>query len=419
MAPPAGGSASVIESPMGFAGFVADFMSSLMSASGEEVDRDIRDGLERLAHEAGVERGSFARFSDGAESLTVTHSFGTPAIPTPREGDLRWYLDQLRRGQCPVLTRLPGDLPAQASGERQAFRALGIRSHVAVPICRAGRPWGVIGLASSRQPHPWTADDMHRIRVAGEIIVTVVLRQEMEETTRHLRDELTHVARVAALGDLTVAITHELNQPLTAIRANAQATKRLLAHGVRRDELEEVLDDIAHDSKRAADLIVRLANLFKRRELEKLPVDVNQVVRDFQVIADTETRRAGARLVLRLLPGLPQIMADAVQLQQVLLNLVRNAAEAMAGIAPAAREVQITTVATSPREVTVSVEDSGPTIADTVFERLFSPFYTTKADGLGMGLAISRSIVEAHAGRLWAERRSAGGLLMRFTLPAA
>lgn len=111
-------------------------------------------------------------------------------------------------------------------------------------------------------------------------------------------------------------------------------------------------------------------------------------------------------------------MGDAAQLQQVLLNLVRNSAEAMAHIPPSAREVAIATLATAPGEITVSVEDAGPAIDNTVFERLFSPFYTTKPDGLGMGLAISRSIVEAHGGRLWAERRSAGGLLMRFTVPA-
>jgi signal transduction histidine kinase len=411
--------ARVIESSRGFERFVAEFMSSLMNASADALDREIREGLGRLVHQARAERGSFARFREDAGGwLTVTHSCGAPAIPTPFRADLEWYLDQLRQGQCPTLSRLPGDLPAEATVEREAFRTMGIRSHVAVPIFRGGRMWGVIALASSQHPRPWTADDLQRMRVAGEIIASVMLRQELEETARHLRDELTHVARVAALGDLTVAITHELNQPLTAIRTNAQATKKLLARGESMDELDDVLGDIVDDATRAADLILRLANLFKRRTLEKSPVDVNQVVRAFHVIAHAEARRGGARLVLRLGSGLPQILGDAVQLQQVLLNLVRNSAEAMGSIAPGAREVEIATLETSPRQIAVSVGDSGPAIDDTVFERLFSPFYTTKPDGLGMGLAISRSIVEAHGGRLWAERRPAGGLLMRFTLPA-
>jgi len=409
----------VIESSAGFERFVAELTSSLMTASAEALDDSIRGGLGQLADQARAERGSFARFSEEAgRSLTVTHSFGTPAIPTPSGADLGWYLDQLHQGHCPTLSRVSADLPAEAVLERDVFHAMGIRAHVAVPVFHGGQIWGVIGLSSAREPHPWTADDLLRLRVAGEIIAAAMQRRELEETTRHLRDELTHVARVAALGDLTVAITHELTQPLTAIRTNAEATRRLLARGVRMNELDDVLTDIVADSTRAADLIERLANLFRRRALVKIPVDVNQAIRDFDVIARAETRRRGARLVLQLRSDLPQIMGDAVQLQQVLLNLVRNSAEAMSTLPPDVREVEVTTRVTAPGQITVSVADAGPPIDDTVFERLFGAFYTTKPDGLGMGLAISRAIVEAHGGRLWAERRPAGGLLVIFTLPA-
>jgi two-component system sensor kinase FixL len=253
--------------------------------------------------------------------------------------------------------------------------------------------------------------------VAGEIVMASVQRHEAEATTRRLRDELTHVARVASLGDLTVALTHELNQPLTAIRANAQATQRLLASGVRTDELDDVLADIVADATRAADLILRLASLFRRGELERVPVAVNQVVRDFHVIARAEAGRHGARLVLRLASDLEQVAGDPVQLQQVLLNLIRNAAEAIVNLDPDARVVEVSTSVSAPGQITVSVGDSGPPIDDATFNRLFRPFYTTKPAGLGMGLAISRSIVEAHGGRLWAERRATGGLVMHVTLP--
>jgi signal transduction histidine kinase len=409
----------LIQSSGRFERFVADLTSSLLNASAETLDESIRDGLGQVAYAARAERSSFARFSEkAAGALTVTHSLGKPAIPTPFRADLVWYLDQLKRGHCPTLSRLSAELPAGAAVERDVFRAMGIRAHVAVPVFQGGQVWGVIGLSSATEPHPWTADDLLRLRVAGEIIAAAMRHRELEETTRHLRDELTHVARVAALGDLTVAITHELTQPLTAIRTNGQATKRLLARGVSMNELADVLTDIVDDSTRAADLIERLAGLFRRRELAKIPVDVNQAIRDFDLIARAESRRRGSRLVLQLGSDLPKIMGDAVQIQQVLLNLVRNAAEAMAGLPPPAREVEITTLAAPPGQVTVSVGDSGPPIDDAVFERLFNAFYTTKPNGLGMGLAISRAIVEAHGGRLWAERRPAGGLLVCFTLPA-
>ena len=225
------------------------------------------------------------------------------------------------------------------------------------------------------------------------------------------------MARVAALGELTAALAHELNQPLAAIQANAQATRRLLAAGQQPDDLDEVLGDIVSDATRAADLIRRLRDLLRRRELEKILLDVNEALQDVESIALTEARRHEARLVLRLAPGLPRVAGDAVQLQQVLLNLVRNASEAMDKTPPEDREIVVRSYADTPAELVVSVEDAGPPIDAATLDSMFTPFHTTKPEGLGMGLAISRSIVEAHGGRLWAARRVRRGLVVRFTLP--
>jgi C4-dicarboxylate-specific signal transduction histidine kinase len=231
------------------------------------------------------------------------------------------------------------------------------------------------------------------------------------------RDELAHVARVAALGELTAAIAHELNQPLAAISANAQATRRVLASGRQPDDLDEVLDDIVSDAGRAGGLIRRLRDLLRRRQLERIPLDVNQALLDIESIALTETRRHEARLVLQLAPGLPPVAGDAVQLQQVVLNLVRNASEAMAGTPPEDREIVVRTYAETPEEITVAVEDAGPPVDADTLEAMFRPFHTTKPDGLGMGLPISRSIIEAHGGRIWSAP-GPHGLVVRFTLPA-
>jgi signal transduction histidine kinase len=408
----------VLEQRGGFEALVLDLVSTLVSVPAETLDGCIRDGLRRLAEQARVERSSLARFSDDGRSLTVTHSSGVPAIATPFRIDLRWYLEQVRQGHCMRMNRLPRDLPSEASAEREVFRRIGVRAHVAIPLFSAGRLWGIIGLDALRQARRWAAADMGRFRVIGEIMMAAVRRRELEEAARRQRGELIHVARLATLSDLTVALTHELNQPLTAIRANAQATRRLVARGVRAEDLDDALRDIVDDATRAADLIRRLDALLRRRELERSLVDVNQVVRDLHTIARMEAERHGAKLVLRLASDLPRVNGDPVQLQQVLLNLVRNAAEAMASVEPGARDVVVATSATVPRQVTVSVADAGTTIDDAVFNRLFTPFHTTKTDGLGMGLTISRSIVEAHGGRLWVERRARTGLVIHFTLPA-
>jgi signal transduction histidine kinase len=392
-------------------------LTSILGAPTEELDECIREALGRLAGQAGAERSSFGRFSEDGTSATITHSYGTPQIPTPSRIELRWYLQQLRQGQCLRMGRLPDDLPDEAEAERELFRSTGVRSHLAVPIFRAGQIWGVLELATFRRSRAWTADEMECFRLAGEMMMAAALRGELEETVRRQREELAHVARVATLGDLAAALAHELNQPLTAIRANAQAAQRLLARAEIARDLGEILDDIVGDATRATDLIRRLDALLRRRELEKVPVDVNQAVRDIHAVISAMARRHGATLVLRLASGLPPVMADPVQLQQVVLNLVGNAAEAMAGNEPGARRVVVATSAAA-RQVSVSVEDAGPPIDDATLDRFFTPFYTTKPHGLGMGLTISRSIVEAHGGRLQAQRRPGRGLVMRMLLPA-
>jgi signal transduction histidine kinase len=407
-----------LEPCLGFECFIADFMSALTSASADTLDGCIRDGLERIAEQTCGERSSLARFSEDGGSLTVTHSSGAPAIPTSLGADLCWYREQLGQGRCLALNQIPDDLPAGALAERDVFRKMGMGSHLAVPLVSAGRVWGAIG-ATLIQHREWTDEDIRRLRLTGEIMMAHVLRHEIEAAARQQRNELIHVARLAMLSELTVTLTHELNQPLTAIRANAQATQRLLARGAHAENLDDVLSDIVADATRSADLIRRLDALLRRRHLEQSPVNVNQAVRDIQVIARMEAQRRGATLVLQLAPDLPDVTGDSVQLQQVLLNLVRNAVEAMATIEPDARQVVVATSLTAPDQITVSVRDAGPPLDDAVFSRLFTPFYTTKPDGLGMGLAISRSIVEAHGGRLWGERYAGGGLVMRFTLPAA
>jgi C4-dicarboxylate-specific signal transduction histidine kinase len=407
--------AQALKSSSNFERFLSNLSSSLAQAPPAQLGRDIRMGLDRLARRARVERASLARFSEEAAPLLITHSSGAPAIPTSVRTDLPWYVEHLRQGRCLNLSRVPDDLPAEAAAEREAFRALSIRSHVSVPLVSAGRVWGVVALAASFERR-WTPEEVQRLRLIGEVMAAFLGRDEAEQTTRRLGVELTHVARIASLADLTVALTHELNQPLTAIRTNAHAMQRLLAPGAPTEGLDEVLRDIVGDAARAADLIGRLATLVRRRETQKIPVELNQLVRDFQTIARVVAQRHGARLVLRLAPDLPTAVGDPVQIQQVLLNLVRNAAEAMAHIEPAGRVIDVSTSMTTPSHITVSVADSGPPVDDAALGRLFRPFDTTKPDGLGVGLVISRAIIEAHGGRVWAERRSPNGLTMHFTV---
>lgn len=246
------------------------------------------------------------------------------------------------------------------------------------------------------------------------------LKVAQAEREKAARAELAHVGRVATLGEMAAVLAHELNQPLTAILANAQATRRMLASDrAGREELDEALADIAAGAGHASGIIKRLRTLLRRGDVKKEPLDVNEAIHAVEAFAKADARQHGARLVLDLAPGLPEVLGDRVQIQQVVLNLVHNGAEAMATAPDSEREIVITSSLEDDAVVRIAVRDSGPAVDQAAIARLFEPFFTTKNEGLGMGLPICQTIVESHGGRLWASRNPDRGLTVQFTLPCA
>jgi len=227
------------------------------------------------------------------------------------------------------------------------------------------------------------------------------------------RRELSHLARVAVLGQLSGALAHELNQPLTSISSNAEAARRLLKRQpADLDELDAILGDIASEDQRAAQVIRRLRALLKRGETHLQPMDTRELLSEVLELAHAEliTRRVTATaLVAR---DLPPVLGDRVQLQQVFLNLIINACEAMNTTAAADRRLTLIANADARNNILISIRDFGTGIPSTLLERLFEPFVTTKPEGLGLGLSISRTIVAAHGGRLWAENNADRGATM-------
>jgi C4-dicarboxylate-specific signal transduction histidine kinase len=256
------------------------------------------------------------------------------------------------------------------------------------------------------------------------VALDITARKEAEQHARMLeaeaakrRDELAHLSRVAMLGELSGSIAHELNQPLTAILSNAQAAKRFLARGMGNvDELREILTDIVEDDKRAGEVIRRLRALHRKDAVRHQPLDVNEVVSDVMRLMRSDLLNRRVNAILRLAPELPQVHADRVLLQQVLLNLIVNGCEAMDGCT-GPRELTVQTRREEDGSVGVSVADRGKGIAQSDLVRIFQPFVTTKPQGLGLGLAVCRTIIDAHGGELWAENHLSGAVL-RFKLPA-
>ena len=242
--------------------------------------------------------------------------------------------------------------------------------------------------------------------------------RESERRYREMQMEVAHANRVATMGQLTASIAHEVNQPIAAAVTNAQAALRWLA--AQPPDLEEVrqaLDHIVKDANRAGDVIGRIREIIKKAPSRKDRVDINEAIREVIELTRGEAAKHGASLQTALAKGLPYIEGDRVQLQQVVLNLIVNALQAMGAVAEGPREVFITSARAEPDDVLVKVKDSGPGLAPANLEQLFAPFYTTKPDGLGMGLSICRSIIEAHGGRLWVTANHPRGAIFSFTMP--
>jgi len=250
------------------------------------------------------------------------------------------------------------------------------------------------------------------------IDITDMKRAEME--LQALKEELFDVTRVAELGLLTASITHEINQPLSAIRSNAEAALRLLAKD-KPDlpEVREALRDIVDDDTRAVEVIRRLRGLLRKGEQKREAIDMNDIIHHVVTIMSGEAAIQGFVIRLELDERLPAVMGDSIQLQQIILNMLQNGAEAVSGAQGGIREIAVRSRADSPDSVMISVSDSGAGIAESDMERIFDAFYTTKPHGMGMGLAVSRSIAIAHGGRLWASRGKSGGAVFHLRLPTA
>ena len=243
-------------------------------------------------------------------------------------------------------------------------------------------------------------------------------RKHAEGALRDMQTNLAHVMRISTLGELTASISHEVNQPLGATVTNAQAALRFLGdQTVDLNEVRHILNDIMKDGNRASEVIRRVRALANKTDIEKVQLDVNDVVKEIIALVQREIDNHQVSLRMELAPALPMILGDRVQLQQVIINLVMNGIEAMQSVTDRPRELVIRSHRDEPRRVLVSVTDSGVGISAENADRLFNAFFTTKSSGMGVGLSISRSIVEAHGGRLWTTANVPHGATFQLALP--
>jgi two-component system sensor kinase FixL len=250
------------------------------------------------------------------------------------------------------------------------------------------------------------------------IVRDITDRKLIESEARKLREDLAHVTRVSTLGELTSSLAHEINQPLAAILSNAQAAQRFLSQDKPdMKEVAEILGDIVRDDNRAAEVIRKIRSLLKKEEARYETLSLNDVIEEILNVVHNDTALTAVSIEKELDPSLPSIWGDRIQLQQVILNLVLNAAEAMKEAETDVRRLNVRTSKKNGHFAKVSIRDRGPGIEKNNANRLFEPFYTTKTGGMGMGLAISKDIVKSHKGEIWAENNPDRGTTFSFTVP--
>lgn len=268
----------------------------------------------------------------------------------------------------------------------------------------------------------WFAMTIVPLQGGGGAVIShtdVTERRLAELDSQQARHELGHFARVATMGELTASLAHQLNQPLTGILSNAQAAHRYLESGAPDlAEIRAIVTDIIEDNRRASGVIRRMRELLTKNGGPPVAVDINSLIRDVTALLTSDSIIRNTSVAFDLAPGVPRVLGDHVDLQQVVLNLLVNAFEAVADNPVPERLVKVRTTLTD-GHIVVAVEDSGPGLADGAVDRIFDAFYTTKPSGMGMGLAIARSLVEAHGGRIWAEQTRGTGATILMQLPLA
>jgi PAS domain S-box-containing protein len=277
---------------------------------------------------------------------------------------------------------------------------------------------------SGQNENRWFEMIVHPLRrVEGGAIIThldITSRREAEMQAQALLQELAHVNRVAALGELTASFAHELGQPLTAILSNAQTAKRMIAgKSFAKAKIETILSDIIADNQRAGKIIDRLRTLLKKGELQFGLLGVNKLIREVSELLADEAISKRVKIALALDPNAQMVWGDRIQLQQVILNVMVNAFEAMQNTNPTNRRLTIQTRVEDKERVVIYARDSGPGIPEAQLDHIFEPFFTTKPRGLGMGLAICRSIIQAHHGEISCVNNPGAGVTFRIALPGS
>jgi len=396
----------------------ASFVRSPVDEIGGEIDRWIREIVLGL----NLDRGALSQIDAKSGKLTVRHSWGRDhVIKLPIGLELArpapWFDGMLMKGRTVAFSSVKELPPEFRANDWITFRRYVPKSNVSVAIRIGGEVVGSLGFASLKKERTWSPRLIRRLELVGEIFGHALERRLAAEQNALLRDELSHISRTAVMGELTASLTHQLHQPIGAILMNAEEIQRMLdSTELDLESLRAAVADIVQDDLRATETIKGLRNFFRKSEMEKSLLYISEVIADVVRMVRSDSLLRNVSLAFEAPAERIRLAGDRIQLQQVILNLVLNAFDAVSETEDL-REVSIS-MGVEKDEVRVAVSDSGNGIDPIAAEHIFEPFFTTKPKGMGMGLAIARSIIKAHGGQISARRNPDRGSTFEIVLPA-
>jgi len=406
---------------LAFEDLLSELSATFVRVRADLVDQEITRWLERIGRFLKLDRSSIAQV-DESGTQRVSHQWAREGVRPNIVGLILnkmapWLSEKVAAGEVVVISST-SELPPEASQDLEFGAQLGIKSLVAIPFKVGGVVVGGVSFASVLKERDWSPRVIQRLRLVAEIFGSAIERQRSSVENRRLRAEMRQISSVAMMGELTASLAHELNQPLGAVLTNARAARRLLED--KHPDLQEIgeaLDDIVRDNSRAVETIRQLRGLFQRGEAEMLPVEIRDIFRDVRRIAHPDANLNQVNLRVEMGTSRAVVLGDSTQLTQAILNLVTNAIDAVCEATEGPRAVTLDAIEREQGYLSITVCDTGMGIDAAILTKLFDPFFTTKSKGMGMGLAIVKTIVESHHGRVRVYPNSDRGATFEVSLP--
>ncbi|MGC2441759.1 ATP-binding protein [Candidatus Binatus sp.] len=403
---------------------MGELSAAMARVPADEVDREIELWLGKICRALNLDRSAVYERDSPDDRVRATHTWVRPNFPPfPRDYDPEKLIQQstnlVMSGKMLVFAR-PSEIPAENQDTRRFVEKYGPKASAAIPMWAGGRVIGAATFGKFRTTRAWPQELLDNLALSVRLFGSAIERKQSEMAIRAVRTELRVASRRNVMSELVASLSHEINQPLGAILSNLGGVARLLSQGNPQPAMAlEAVNSAIDDTKRTAEIVRRIRSMFKHHVEHKTALGIGTLIDEVVKLTTGEAALRKIALQVEVSPAAQRVIGDSIQLQQCVLNLVMNAFDAIAEANSARRAVIVKVAPEKTGWVGVSVSDSGAGIAPAVASRLFEPFVTTKKDGMGLGLLVTRSIVEGHGGRLWATPNPDQGTTFTFTLPVA